>query len=227
MSYYNEEFYYAPNEFEQQVDEFKTALLNSVRDEFKAEMEQLRTENAELQEVRKNIDKMRHEHQTKLNELNNIKNDAMRIVRKERLSELMKDLQVVMYRATTDYPLPPKCDKCNEKRKIVFFSPSGQELFEHCKCASGKSVYMPEEYVACEFSMDSYNANKVKVWYKLKPSSSSNRNDDYGSYDSSTYRESIYNDKMSYADLDKYKTFFKTIEECQKYCDWLNENKAG
>jgi len=29
---------------------------------------------------------------------------------------------------------------------------------------------------------------------------------------------------LKFEDLDRYNTFFKTEEECQKYCDWLNEH---
>jgi hypothetical protein len=224
MSYYDEDFYHAPSEFEQQVDEFKTALLNSVRDEFKAEMEQLRAENAELQEVRKNMDQIKRNHHNKLNELNIAKNDAMRIVRRERLSELMKDFQVVMYRADTTRELGPKCDKCNERRYIQFKSPSGKDHTEPCDCSNGKLMYVPVEYIVCEFSIDSHNSNQMRVWYKLKPSSSSG--DDYGSYDNSSFRKTIYTNAMPFDKIERYETFFKTVEECQAYCDWMNENKA-
>lgn len=53
MSYYDNDFYNEPSEFEEQIDQLKESLMNAVRDEHKAEVERLRKENAELQEVKR------------------------------------------------------------------------------------------------------------------------------------------------------------------------------
>lgn len=62
----------------------------------------------------------------------------------------------------------------------------------------------------------------MSAWYKIKKSYD---DDEYCGYDSYTYAKTVYNDGMNYEKLERYDTFFKTIEDCQSYCNYLNENK--
>jgi hypothetical protein len=48
------------------------------------------------------------------------------------------------------------------------------------------------------------------------------RDYDHASYDSSELAKSIFKEGMEYEE-NRYKTYFLTQEECQKYCDWLTE----
>ena len=50
-----DDFYSEPIDFEMQVDEFKSSLMASVKDEYKAEMARLRKENAELKPVKERM----------------------------------------------------------------------------------------------------------------------------------------------------------------------------
>ncbi len=58
------------------------------------------------------------------------------------------------------------------------------------------------------------------MWYREQQ----NSDYDYYRYDSSTLAEKVYDETMGFEDIDKY-IFFKTKEECQKYCNWLNEKE--
>lgn len=223
MSYYDE-FYSEPSEFEMQVEEFKQSLLKSVKEEFLAEMEALRTENQLLQEVKRNFAQIQLDYGNKEQQLEIERRNMLSTVRKERLSTLMKDFKVVMFRASSTFPLPPKCDKCDDRRQIKYETPLGKVAFEKCDCSVGEKFYVPEEYIATEFSIDRDN-KKMRAWYKMKPGS--HGDDDYCSLDgSSTFASAIYSPEMSYESIKQYDTFFKTIEDCQKYCDWLNQNKG-
>lgn len=218
MSYYDEEFYQEPSEFEMQVNDFKQTILKSVKEEFIAEMEQLRNENAELQEVKNNFVQLKNEYRAKEHQLEIKMQDAKRIAYRARLSELMIDHKVLMYRANSKYKKGQKCDKCNETRKIIYTTPLGKEAHEDCDCAKTIPYYVPEEMVYAEFSIRN---GKATVWYEIKE----NRDDDYLRR-SSQHADQIYKKGTPYEDLKySYRTFFESEEECKKYCDWLTEQK--
>ena len=53
MSWYDDDFYNEPSEFDMLVGEFKESLMKSVKESYVKEMEQLKKENEELKEFRK------------------------------------------------------------------------------------------------------------------------------------------------------------------------------
>lgn len=219
MSYYDPEFYDEPSEFEQQVDEFKNALINSVKEKYINEMDRLKRENLELQEVKRNFNNIQNEYKKKENQLRIEREHMEREVRQQRLTELMKDFNVIMYRATTKYVYKSKCNKCDENRQIHFTSPQGKEMTEECECAKGKNKYVPSEHYCYEFKIDNYNNNNnMLMWFKMN-----HENDyDWCGYESSTLVKTVYNTDMKFEDIDIYNTYFKSKDDCQKYCDWLN-----
>jgi hypothetical protein len=217
--YEYEDFYHETSEFEQQVDEFKQALLKSVKEEYKAEMEQLRKENAELQEVKNNFDQIKRESESKIRELDIEKNNLRRTVRNERLTELMKDFHVIAYRARSKNEELPKCDKCNEIRRIEFLSPTGKQMTEECECSKGRKIYVPDEVEVAEFTIDRHGTG-MSMWYCRKYADSDH-------YHSTDYAEHIYKTGTNYEELGSHwGVFFRDKEECQKYCDWLTEKES-
>ncbi|MEG0381301.1 MAG: hypothetical protein RR603_06340, partial [Kurthia sp.] len=59
-------------------------------------------------------------------------------------------------------------------------------------------------------------------WYTIQDNGS---REEYARFDSSTYGRTVYKEGMDFAEINSYETFFKTKEECQKYCDYLNERE--
>jgi len=218
---YYEEPYYEPTLadeiFIKYLNEMKSALTESA----KYQIESIKEINAKLikqnndlkEEVRKIRDKER--------DLEIQKSNLERKVRSERLSKLMKDFEVVMYRPDKTSVKLPKCDKCNENRKIKFTSPLGKIMDESCTCNVSKPVYNVEKYICTEFRINSNN-DSMLMWYKIKQSDDY----DYASYrsGSSDLAKSIYQDGMNFKDLDRSDTYFKSKDDCKRYCDWLNEN---
>lgn len=217
--YYNDydDFYDEPSEFEQQVDEFKNSLLKVVKQEYIEEMEKLKKENEELQEIKKNFEKIKSDYKEKERELKLNESTIERRMRNARLSELMKDKEIIMYQASWKYMRVTKCNKCDDYRKVHFKSPSGKDATEECECAKRYTTYYPNEYIAYEIKL---NSNKtISVWYKLE----NYDKDEYFEKDSK-FAECVYDENMKYEDVNAYRTFFKSKEDCQKYCDWLNRN---
>lgn len=221
MSYWEEDFYNEPSELDQLVDEFKSSLAESVKEEHKQEVERLRKENAELQEVKANLDKIKSDYEKKKRELEFERVNMVDKVRKERLSSLMKHYEILMYQAGYKYVKAPKCNKCDSNRRIEYKTPLGKKAYEDCNCNESETVFVPEEYLASEFRLNR-DGDSVGFWYKRK---SAYDDEDLYSYSSSTYASEIYSEEMDFAKLNRYETFFKTKEECQKFCDYLNEHK--
>jgi hypothetical protein len=216
MDWYEEDFYQEPSEFEIAMEELKANLMKSVKEEFVAEMERLKSENNELQSVRRDFEKIKSDFDAKKRELEYERNDLQRKIRRERMVDLLSDHKIIMYKAYSKREYPPKCDKCDKHRKIKYISPLGRETSEDCLCKEGKVVYLPKEFVRYEFRL-SRNSD-VTAWYRQYTD-----DEDGLVYDSSIHADNIYATGMEFEDIKNYSTFFKTEEECQAYCDYLNK----
>ncbi|MES9681676.1 hypothetical protein ABWK22_01925 [Gottfriedia acidiceleris] len=213
-----EDFYHEPTEFELQIEALKASLLKSVQEKYVTEMEQLRKENADLQDIKRNFAQIQSEFRNKEMQLERERNDLVRKVRSEKLGELMKDFEVITYRACQKRQTLPKCDKCNQRRQIEYTTPLGNTAHENCDCNKGVYIYVPEEHVATEFKKSRNKVNEMTVWYKKKQ----DYDEDYYVYDPSTMLKVIYHEGLKFEDLSSHDTFFKTKEECQAFCDYLN-----
>jgi len=232
-NYEDEEFYGEPSGFDNMVEDFKKTLKNSVKDTVTNEMDQLRRENDELKDIKLNWYKVQSEYESKKKSLENEyqsknralereKSDLVNKVRRDRLSELMKDFQVILYHADTISQKKSKCDKCDENRKIHFLSPAGKDCTEYCECSNTVPIYIPIEYKCSEFKIDSNNNKSLSMWFEEKVEK------DYDYYHSTTYVDYVYDGNKSYDEIyeSKKHIFFKSKDDCQKYCNWLN-NKKG
>lgn len=211
------DFYGEANEFDRQVDEFKESLMKGVKAEFLEEMESLRKENAELQDVKKNFESIKSDYKRKENELNRFKSTLESQVRREHWTELLKDQEVVMYKPVTKYEQGEKCDKCDDYRYFHYTSPQGKENKEPCNCSARKTVYKPSESVRYEFNI---SRGKMTAWYKRSRYSDDSLVIDQD-YDGVVAQKVILDSSVDFSDLDYRETVFKTKEDCQAYCDYL------
>jgi hypothetical protein len=222
MGYFTDEEdqyrYYEPSQIDEILNEYKEkmkdALISSVKEDIetlKRTNEALYIENKSLKDDKERV--LMLERSVKYE-----KDNLLKTVKKERLGELMKDFNLVMYKVYNIGKKEPKCEKCDKDRKIRFTTPSGNKMTEDCKCNKDINYYAPEIYECSEFKMNEYN-NKISVWYERKECD----NREYYNRCGGEMAEKIYNETMIYENLIYYKTYFKTEEECQKYCEWLNK----
>jgi len=211
-----EHFYDEPCEFERQVDEFKDGLRKAVKSEYQEEMKRLRTENAELQLTKAEMTRIKKEHSDAIQSLKAAERDA----KGKALRELLEDVKLIMYIPHYNTWKDEKCDKCNRYRRIPFVAPLGNKMEEPCPCDKTHGKFVPKESLRYEFRQR-HKGKPLVVWYKVIE-----RNDDHiclSEYGSAGVRE--FPKDKPYADLDRHKTAFKTEEDCQKYCDWLNQGE--
>lgn len=220
MGYYDDDFYYEPSEFDTLVNEFKESLSKSVKEEFVSEMEQLRKENENLQDVKSNFEAIVRDYENKKRQLEHEYQTLKSNVRRERLSELMKGFEVEFYTVSSRSKEKPKCDKCDENRRLYYKTPSGKDAYEMCECDSKIHTYEPIPII---LSVLSIRNGKGNAWYKVKI----DRQDEWLSY----YEDSISGDELITSEAQfedirySYKSLFKTKEIAQKYCDYKNTKK--
>ncbi len=214
---YDEDFYVEPCEFEEQIEGLKTALASSVQQRFLDEMDALREENEALREFRdkkesyeRELARVKQQYEAKMR-------DAEIEAHRKKLKDLLAEVSVIGYRVGYKYTQGPKCGKCDKDRKIYFTSPSGRKMKEDCLCAKQTVTYYPTEVSLVSF----YARDKVSsVYYEMKE-----EDRDCDRYD---LRAEIYGrDKAkAFEEINRYRIVFLEKEDCQRYCNWLNEVEA-
>ena len=219
-------FYDDPSEFEQMIDEFKESLKKSVKQEYQEWLEFYKKENKELQDVKINLSEMKREHQEKMREYDRKIAGVRSDVRREKLDEILKELQVVLYRCEKVYKDKEKCSMCNNERQIEYMTPSGRIGKEICICANKISEYQPSENVLHEFREAMYGGKaEIVVFYKHSNGGVYQR----GFYEITGCDDSLSPHKIINAGEysgerieNTYRTLFRAKEDCQKACDVLN-----
>lgn len=160
------EYFHEPTEFEQEVDSFKEALRKSVKQEITDELNGLREENREQAEKLKNLDTLEAEARAEKNayerKLSLATTEAKREVEKAGIRKLLDVLAEPRYRIDTERRPEPKCNKCNEDRKLEYTTPRGKVAYEACECAATTLIWVVEEQYVHEISKR--NGDLI-VWY--------------------------------------------------------------
>jgi hypothetical protein len=219
---YDYEDFYEPSEFESNVEQLKDTLKSSVKQEIQDELERLRKENSELQEIKNTMSKYKNEQSAKMRELEQAKSNAIYTVRNERLAELIASVNPLLYQVGTKSTRGEKCDKCDSNRQIEYTTPLGRIAKEYCPCGDYQTTFIVEPVIATQLRINRYGDQKppVQVWYRTERKL--NSDDDYAFMCKDV---NVYQEGVDLASLDRYKVWFEKEADCQKYCDWLNMNQ--
>lgn len=226
--YYKNEYFDEPSEFEQKIDELKESLKEAVKEEVKERINRLEAEVKELTEVKKNWKRLKIEYDQKKQELEGKIIDAEIQAKRARIEDLFEasGMNVILYQADDNWVYKPKCNKCDKSRKIHFKSPNGKDCTEPCECSKHFIKYVAKPYYMTEFRINNYfnrDGNKYPLLMWFKPYK--DKYDEGYTYWSSNIAKHIFNGE-DYKQLEEYsknELFFKSEEECQRYCDYLNE----
>lgn len=229
-----EDYWVEPSEFEMQIEEFKDSLRNAVKDEIKQKIESLEKELAELQEFKNDRNKLMHEYEAKIREVQREAHDTMWAAKeseekwkKARLYQLLGDYLTVGWKVNHSWEYGEKCDKCDNDRYVHFISPQGKKYREECQCAKRYYRYFPQEATLSKIYVRKKNFrwdDKGETdFYNRYYTVESKNDDDYDRYES-------VNDVYEHGDIDfekvnSWRAIFLNEEDCQKYCDWLNYNR--
>lgn len=154
-------------EFNEAVEELKSTLKDTVKEEVTKELETLRKENRELKDRQENLTQLESEAaQLKAQaqrEFDSAKGRAL----EARAKELLEALSEPAYRLKSAYVNPPKCDKCNDQRKLEFTYPSGKTGIETCDvCGTSKTVYSVVDAIVVEAKIARWGGKReIVTWY--------------------------------------------------------------
>ena len=217
--------YFDYSEFDAQIEEFKDSLRNSVKQEIMDKIKSLEEELDKYRNIKEN-------YEAKMTEMNNIDKQ----LKEKAYTDIFKgdkiDAWGIQYRY--DY-IKPQCDKCDDKRRIHFKSPSGVDHSESCSCSKTRCIYdiVPAEvsYITSKlrrFRSESSPKDTLYFSYEVKKS--------YGEQDEDHILERVSVKNIDDFDLTKPNNYidyswqatqhgvvFLNKEDAQKVCDWLNE----
>lgn len=209
---WDEDFYDEPNEFDRQIAEFKVGLMDAVKDDFKAEMENLRKENEELQEVKKRMKDIEFERRQEKNEVERIRREAVDEAKKDRLTQLLEGMRHTVYTVDYEYENKPKCDKCNDDRNVEYTTPLGRVAHEACLCKKTIKNHFVKEMQAFRISLNSQGDALLTGFY-----------DEFR--DESIKIHDIMGSEVKNEDVREWKPYFETKERAESYCEWANKNR--
>lgn len=223
-----DDYWAEPSEFEQQVEEFKDALRNSVKEEIKEKIASLEKELAELNDFKNDKKKVVQEYENKIKEVKREADAQMRAAKeaeekwkKARLHQLLGDYLTIGWRAGYTREYGEKCDKCDDDRKIHFSSPQGKKYTEDCSCARCYYKYYPQEttlskiYVRKKNFSSNSNADFYNRYYTVEDKDGC----DVYEISSEVYTSSDFD----YEKANSYRAVFLNEDDCAKYCEWLTE----
>lgn len=236
MYYEYDTGYYEPSDADIFFDEMKEKFREYLTDNVKHELDRLKEENEELRKENINLrgerNKLNAEKQSAAWSKESIRKEVENEFYNKNIDEVFKERieNIDVWFADYIYHDQPKCEYCNDNRKRVYEYPDGFKLEVACNCAKQTGCYEPN---TATFSTLTYCIKPsrylserkiyVKDWSLYKPN---NTYQDYGYGDFKILHiVDVFDDNvLNLREALKYgeKIGFKTKEECQKYCDWLN-----
>ena len=159
--------------------------------------------------------------------------DAERKAKDMALEDLFGECIVDAWKVDREYIRGPKCNKCDENRKLHYTTPRGRSATENCECAESSVQYVPVPAIMARFKVhprrrvkdqdasDSYY-HPVFRWYTTEWSKIEDGTE--FEIDSDTevgcYRFADRDD-TPFEKLNEWHSVFTSKERCQAFCDYL------
>lgn len=241
MSYWDyEEPMWEPSEADELFDEIKSKLINSAKDSLKHDMESLKERNEYLSKRVTELEKREREVAQKERDVQykaeNLRREVEREFYKTAVEDIFKDQleSAQLWFADNKPHTRSKCSKCNADRKWVHVWPDGTVSEMGCECARLDYWYEPQETWINVLKYKVKDSNyQSERYYRLEKhhqyTGASRYYDDcsYSDFHIQFVYDEFCDDVIEKHEHLRWREYigFKSKEECQKYCDWLNNNK--
>jgi hypothetical protein len=215
-----EDFYGDYNEFDRELNELKTSLVKGIKQEYIEKMERLEKQNKELLVIKKDFDSIKRHYENEEKRIIKEKADFITSFKKQTLQELFEDYGKTFYKLDSTSIAQPKCDLCDENRKLHFQTPDGENHRVSCSCSYNKTVYHVKEVKITYIEIDKRKNKDItaKMYFEVVSRPTYLDEEDYRMIND-RIRETFEKDKHY------YNTVYTTIEEAQKACDFKNGEK--
>lgn len=212
MDHEYDDYYPDPTPYEEQIDALVSAVKESVHEDIRNKLERLERENSELRPIKERMQEIERERISEKHELESTKRNALNEAKKMRLTELLKDYRAVIYTVDDITVHKPKCDLCDNERRIAYTTPLGKSAKENCTCKEYSYKYEIREVTAASIEHYSPEGNICVNYYD----------------DNREERISNYHMYKPGTELEKVTrwTYFEDKNDAQAYCDWLTEKEA-
>lgn len=219
--YYDEfEYYYEPSKADEIIERAVAELKETLKGQALSEMDTIKHENERL---KKELDKYHSKEQELRNREYKIEQKENNLER-EFCKAKFRDLIEPFIQKETIYVIDrvskqiPKCDKCNEDRKIEYISKYGDKTELKCECDKNKTFYYPtmKELESIEFA-------KGNGKFRATPRYSTSYEYEYFHIDFKAASIEEYDPEL---DISYSSDYFSSREVCQKYCDDFNKENG-
>lgn len=210
-------------EFDERIEELKTALRADVKREVKELIEKLQKELDELKDYKACKNEIEAGYRNVVAKLKKAELELEDKYRIKRAQEILAECCVVGWRAAWEYEEPKeKCDKCDENGNITFYSPQGTKYTEQCKCRHKNVIYYPAETRLARIYA-SKSPETVQFYYDKVQGDGESYSDYVRCY---VVRSSDFKPE-NIDSYDYYQTVFANKEDCEKCCEWLNNKEKN
>lgn len=87
----------------------------------------MKEENRKLQGIKNNFEQVKKDYERKKLECDRMMCEAEKNAKRMRIEELMERFKTFLWSPSWEYLYGPKCDKCDESRRIEVTLPSGKK----------------------------------------------------------------------------------------------------
>ena len=212
--------YYEPTLAEEIFEEAKMKLEQALKKEFAEKIQEAEKISKRQDEIEAklftrecNLDRRERELESKFRD---IENEFAKKKLGEFMAMLQKYLGQTYYEVNRYGELKPKCDSCNDDRKIEIKLPDGSIARIDCSCKGYIYRYRVKEKEMLGLHIEK-DGRRQKVWLEYKDGSNETN---------SLYTTSINEKFEDVKDKNSsYKVFYTNKEEAQKHADYLNKLK--
>jgi len=211
----NDEFY---DEVDQFVCEVTDGIKKNIKKEFLEQMARLEKENAELQAVKRDIERVKYAMEQDARKAQRDLEIEKEAAKRAPLAAIMKLASTPIYTVDHHYERQPKCPNCDRNREVPYVSADGRTKMGSCACAEQKDWYIPKEKMAVTFLSSSRDHQEITFM------EDSDR-------DKTTIvfkkAEEVFCDGVEdFSSMNKYSAIFRSVKDAQAYCDWLNAKEG-
>ena len=217
------------SEYDKLIYDLKESLKSGIKQEITDNINDLESQLYEVREFIAERNRYMEEMKTLERKLNESEKSVDKRAKDMRLREFLETFKKPAWVCDYKWVYPKeKCNKCDDKRSIHFFAPSGKEYTESCPfCGEHRMEYYPQEAALIEIKETKHSIpieQEIQgIHFTFAVPRKYVERELRGEDVFYTDIEILYGGEDFNIAYDIFRTYFRNKEDCQRACDWLNE----